>query len=383
MIWDASDANPMHRRIPAEVVSRRAYAKKPPQERDKFFDDVIVDLKAAIVLKPDARPKWLGKACKMVMEGRASSTDLFDIIVSRKFASGLPERVRRKLMSIIMESRGIFSDNQQRYLGSSESPLTSQLPTREVAGDADGEDVGMGKDSSVVEEDMVERHNDSSHNHRTFSEVQQTDRTTQERQEIAEEGAAKWQVAKDEAALRRHRRETEEIVRRQAARREERQRKLAFEEEAAKQQATDEEAAKRRKLEEEADNIFNRALVPQPTTNGGSSRANDDRTCSRSVSAQRSGGSRSISSRTARRRLRSRDKNRRRSWQSSLPPGGVLSGSRAIFMNRDFVEDLPHLPRPPVPGTQVAQSRFGSRSRERSRRRSRRRSKSIKRITDR
>ncbi|CAJ1460233.1 unnamed protein product [Effrenium voratum] len=83
MIWDASDANPMHRRLPAEVVSRRRAEKKPPAPEPKT-DEVTVDLKTAITLKPEARTKWLSKACAMVEQGKAKSTDLYDIVTNRK-----------------------------------------------------------------------------------------------------------------------------------------------------------------------------------------------------------------------------------------------------------------------------------------------------------
>mmetsp|Transcript_83099 Transcript_83099/g.268872 ORF Transcript_83099/g.268872 Transcript_83099/m.268872 type:complete len:227 (-) Transcript_83099:99-779(-) len=145
MIWDASDANPMHRRIPAEVVSRRARA--PPKrvaqpEKEKESEDVIVDLKAAIILKPEARPRWLVKALKMVADSRASSTELYNIIVSRKFASGLPERVGRRLVSIVEDSIDLFSDKQQRYLSSSDCPLMAHLRARaDAVADAEAEEL--------------------------------------------------------------------------------------------------------------------------------------------------------------------------------------------------------------------------------------------------
>lgn len=62
MIWDASDANPMHRRLPAEVVSRRPRKEeKSKVETKEKSDEVVVDLKTAITLKPEARTKWLSK----------------------------------------------------------------------------------------------------------------------------------------------------------------------------------------------------------------------------------------------------------------------------------------------------------------------------------
>mmetsp|Transcript_34129 Transcript_34129/g.98268 ORF Transcript_34129/g.98268 Transcript_34129/m.98268 type:complete len:369 (+) Transcript_34129:146-1252(+) len=368
MIWDASDANPMHRRIPAEVVSRRTRAppKKPaPQKKEEENEDVTVDLKAAIMLKPEARPRWLTKACKMVTDGRASSTELYNIIVSRKFASGLPDRVGRRLVSIVEDSLDLFSDKQQRYLSSSDCPLMAHLrrveeadaPEPEAAADGDRE-MDAADAALAMLGDPVAR----------AGATQRREREERERQQ-AEEGAAKWQAAQDEAALRRQVADAKAHARREAARREEKQRQQDAEEEAAKRQAAAEEAARRRKLEEEADDIFAKALVPQQPPPRA---ASNQRGRSRSVSAQpRSGGSRSISSRTARRRARSGRKNRRPDWQSQ-GGGSSLTGSRALLMNRDYVEDLPHLPRPSSGGPPVAPARFGSRSRSRSRGRFRR-----------
>mmetsp|Transcript_55711 Transcript_55711/g.129748 ORF Transcript_55711/g.129748 Transcript_55711/m.129748 type:complete len:377 (-) Transcript_55711:111-1241(-) len=373
MIWDASDANPMHRRIPAEVVSRRARApprKLVPQERERDNEEVTVDLKAAIMLKPEARPRWLIKACKMVAEGRASSTELYNIIVSRKFASGLPERVGRRLVSIVEDSIDLFSDKQQRYLSSSDCPLMAHLRARDDAllTNADIEEVTMDRDHErdaadaalalVGDPAAVARAS-------ALEALQRREKEERERR-LAEEGAAKWQAAQDEAALRRQVADAKALARREAARREEKKRQQDAEEETAKRQAAEEEAARRRKLEEEADDIFAKALVPQQQPLLRS--AGDGRGRSRSISAQaRSGGSRSISSRTARRRARSRRKNRRPDWQTAMGGGGVLTGSRALLMNRDYVEDLPHLPRPSAAGPPVVSARFASRSRSRHR----------------
>mmetsp|Transcript_38764 Transcript_38764/g.121120 ORF Transcript_38764/g.121120 Transcript_38764/m.121120 type:complete len:372 (+) Transcript_38764:104-1219(+) len=368
MIWDASDANPMHRRIPAEVVSRRARAppKKPaPQEKEREIEEVIVDLKAAIVLKPEARPRWLTKAFKMVAEGRASSTELYNIIVSRKFASGLPERVGRKLVSIVEDSSDVFSDKQQRYLSSSDCPLMSHLRARvdavaEEAG-ADGE-----RYAADAADAALALMGDSVARAGSFETTSRRENEERERRRVAEEGSAKWQAAQDEAALRRQVADAKMVARREAAKREEKQRQQDAEEEAAKRQAAESAAARRRKLEEEADDIFAKALVPQQPLPRGASASRRGR--SRSISAQpRSGGSRSISSRTARRRARSSRKNRRPDWQSNMGSGGVLTGSRALLMNRDYVEDLPHLPRPSTAAPPAAASRFGSRSRSRQR----------------
>jgi len=355
--------------------------KVVPQEKEKESEDVVVDLKAAIMLKPEARPRWLVKACKMVGDNRASSTELYNIIVSRKFASGLPERVGRRLVSIVEEGMDLFSDKQQRYLSSSDCPLMAALRARAdiAAQEADVEDGrgNGGERESEAADAALALMGDSSARaaaeeaqRRREREVLRADRDRQ----VAEQGGAKWQAVQDEAALRRQAADAKASARREAVKREEKQRQQDAEEASAKRQAAEEEAARRRKLEEEADDIFAKALVVQqpPQRSAG----DDHRGRSRSVSPAHSGGSRSISSREARRRNRDRRKNRRPDWQSnSSGGGGVLTGSRALLMNRDYVEDLPHLPRPSSAGPPVGlalrqqalpqqqQQRFSSRSR--------------------
>jgi len=105
------DANPLNRRLPAEVVTRqRRVDKKPVQE--KLTEEVQVDLRTALSLRPDARQKWLSRAFKMAEEGKASKTDLFDILASRKFTTDIHPKVGRKLFATVLENANIFSDKQ-------------------------------------------------------------------------------------------------------------------------------------------------------------------------------------------------------------------------------------------------------------------------------
>jgi len=374
MIWDASDANPMHRRIPAEIVSRRARVPRKllPQEKERENEDVVVDLRAAVALKPETRPRWLSKACKMVSEDRASSTELYNIIVSRKFSSGLPDRVARRLIAVIEESVELFSDKQQRYLLSSDCPLMAQrgvrvdtaLPEEEpedaataeqvrsaaaatATADADAADAALALAGSDTRAHIPsERTTAIDTQHRRERAAREAVRDRRQAEDGAtvkwtnEEGAAKWQVVQDEASLRRQAADARAQAQREAVKREERKRQQDAEEEVSKRRALDAEEARRRKLEQEADDIFNKALVPQQAIVQVDH--TETRRRSRSISGQRS-GSRSISSRTARRRARAPRRGRRPDWRES---GNVLTGSRALLLNRDYVEDLPHLPRP-------------------------------------
>lgn len=310
MIWDASDANPMHRRLPAEVVSRRRNEQKPKTETKEKTDEVTVDLKTAITLKPEARTKWLSKACAMVESGKAKPTDLYDIITNRKFSGGLPDRVGRKLASILKESFSIFSDKQQRYLNSTESPVPMHLAR------SDDEDEDEPPTSTT--------------------RIQVT--------EPSEEPPPTVRYSKE-------------------ANKKEKARPKPVEEPKEDQEAE----AKRRKLEEEADNILG-ALVPGLADSAPPIFSKADANKGRSVSR-----SRSISSRTARRLAREKRKGRDRdgSWRSG---GSGLSGSRALLLNRNYTEDLPHMPRNAAVAANSSyapESRESRRSRSRSRKRRR------------
>lgn len=345
MIWDASDANPLHRRIPAEVVARRARSKKAGD----VAEEVTVDLKAAITLKPEARPKWLSKACSMAAEGKANCTDLYNIIANRKFASGLPRSISKQLGAVVHERLELFSEKQQRFLLSSECPLVVKPDQR------------GGEGNASPEEDDAEEASPSSPQ---SAPIVGSSVVLSLSAPAPPPETSRWQVAEDEATQRRLR-SAEEAAKKELAKKLEKQRRLEAEESEAKRQQEEEEAAKRRKLEEEADSIFMRAFVPQATVAPEEPR----RRSPRSASAKKS-RSRSISSRTARRNLReNKARMKRESWRGDTP--GALSGSRAILLNRDYMEDLPHMPRnlggPAGPGRTSSRSRSRDRSRRRRR----------------
>ncbi|CAE7287923.1 ANK1 [Symbiodinium sp. CCMP2592] len=294
MIWDASDANPMHRRLPAEVVSRRR-AEKKPKAPEATTDEVVVDLKTAITLKPEARTKWLSKACAMVEQGKAKPTDLYDIVTNRKFSGGLPDRVGRKLASIIRDSFSIFSDKQQRYLNSTESPVPMHLAAQE--------------DEEAAEEEAPRRPKRAPREEApataTIPEItlKESDNKAASRKEKPPPPGPVVEAPRPPPAENR------------------------------------EDEARRRKLEEEADNILG-ALVPGLADAAPPIFSKADANRGRSVSGGRSIGSRSISSRTARRRAREQKTRKGRDRDGSWRSGGSgLSGSRALLLNRNYTED--------------------------------------------
>mmetsp|Transcript_7831 Transcript_7831/g.22484 ORF Transcript_7831/g.22484 Transcript_7831/m.22484 type:complete len:360 (+) Transcript_7831:187-1266(+) len=359
MIYDEGDANPLHRRIPGEVVSRRRVAPKRPGP-EKEPDEVVVDLRTAVLLKPEARLKWLTKAVKMVTDGTASSTDLYDIVVNRKFVSGMPERVVRKVSVVIQDSLDLFSDKQQRYLSSNDCPIMSRLTARDIAdlpeegrvGDLE-DDIG-GKPSPPAERRPEPPAAAAAQRSTTSRPLPQA-----QAQALAAAGSSTWTSVKDEWAIRRAEAESKEQSKRDAARRAEKEREQRADEEAADRRAAEAEAERQRKLAEEADALLSDALLAPPVPLMSTSSSNSGRKRARSLSR-----SRSMSSRTARRlarQNRNEKASKRGAWRSELPE--AMSGSRAILMNRNFVEDLPHMPRPNVPGIRGIRNRSRSRGR--------------------
>lgn len=385
MIWDVGDANPLHRRIPGEIVSRRKYlVKKIVAETEP--EEVEVDLKIAVALKPEQRLKWLTKACAQVKEGQASSTDLYDIVVNRKFVAGMPERVVRKISVVVEEALEMFSDKQQRYLSSNESPVLARLVAREPAELPDDHEesirskMAIERDSDGLLDSIQQKVRDSIRKgfggprpqelevssgaaFPTSGAARPTSKSSilppgaGERDPPGDSGKTSgggssadggWSSVKDEWTMRRQEAEAKEQAKREATRRAEKKASILAEEEAARRSAEAAEAERRRKLEEEADALFSQAVAP------GSALALVEAKEKRNRSLSRS---RSISSRTARRMARQNKIDRGPKpmhWKKEASHGRSqeLSGSRAIFMNRDFVEDLPHMPRPMTPGVQ-------------------------------
>jgi len=108
------DANPLNRRLPAEVISRRHKPEKKKQQEEEA--PLETDRGQVLALKPEHRVKWLGKALLKGQEGKVSMTLLYDIIAHTKFSMGASENVGRKMNKIVRANLSHFSQKQQRYL---------------------------------------------------------------------------------------------------------------------------------------------------------------------------------------------------------------------------------------------------------------------------
>jgi len=380
MIWDPSDANPLHRRLPAEITSRRQYAvdKKGPTLKKDVVDDIVVDQKTAISLKPDTRPKWLSKACKMTQAGQASSTELYSIIVHRRFSGGLPERIGKKLGVIVHKNLELFSDKQRRHLTSSEFVLNTLAveaqEEEECAEDEAQEQRRKGIRLSIAEDKAAEKSEAAREQAKVDAKLKEAAGREKlketEGEKLKREKEVEERETQEADRMTRLVEETAKRNRREAVQKQERRNFLVDEADQLSRKAAAEKADQKRKLEEEADALFERALCPAPARE--SERRDRGRGRSRSVSAKR------VSESPPRRKAQ---------WRHGHP--GELTGSRAILLNRNFQEDLPHLARPSrgggggergggrvaVPGLAIAdasRSRSRSRTRERSRRRRRR-----------
>lgn len=164
------DANPLNRRLPAEVVSRR----RPQQvaQVETTDDSVPLDRKVVFLMKPDKRQKWLTKALKQAGEGLVRASDLYDVIASTRFAEDVPYKLGQKMNRAVQQQLDLFSGKQQRYL-STESLLSTKFgkvsaPEPEVEETAnEGTDEGeaavsqmeemMARCRAFVREKMTER----------------------------------------------------------------------------------------------------------------------------------------------------------------------------------------------------------------------------------
>lgn len=328
------DANPLHKRLPAEVVTRRRRPEAKVIE-DKPVDDVRVDLKAAVALKPDSRPKWLAKACKMAEEGRASTTELYNIITSRKFLGGLPSKIGRRLRDVVHENLGLFSDKQQRHLRSEDWALNAKY------GDAKAESLMQVEDGDLDLPLKEDDHDDLMEE--PLREEDKEDRPPErlperlpekppekprsrrlERREPEEALGEKWVAAPaargQEERVLREAAFAEERARRKEKEREEQERWMEVEAEASRRRAQEQQEAKRRQLEDEADSsmMLLESLGQRPST----ARPEPTRGQGDEDGRRRGGLSRSRSVRVrsrSRRRRKSRDRRRRRSASNSRP----------------------------------------------------------------
>jgi len=327
---------------------------RKPEE--KTVDEVRVDLKTALLLKPEARLKWLTKACKMAEEGKASTTELHSIVSSRKFAAGVHPKIGRRMAEIVLENLGIFSDKQQKHLKSDEWVLGNTFGSnQDKAGDADGDDQdrerserSRSRDRSdeydrKVRRASEERHEGSRRREASRRREEPTVQPTRRESDRGRDGGARdehsgrqarepepegWVEApaagRQEDRARREALLAEERARRKAREREDQEKWMSVEAENAKRKALEQQQAKKKQLEEEADSsllaLERMGQVSQPPPeperdrrrDRKASRSRSIRSVSRPRSRNRRGEGRDGSYSVSVKRDRSRGRRRRR-----------------------------------------------------------------------
>lgn len=200
-----ADANPLNKSLPAEVVFRR---KPQAQRAVRPATDVIeVDLKAALANKPEARIRWLEKACELAYGGRASSRDLFDIISNRKFTAGLSHRIGSRILAIANDHSTLFSDRQQRYMQSEEWILNAKYGAdeNEARDEEDRRDGDTSRRTRDTLKDSEEEADESPKNRRRSAEDQIQYRKAREEEELERREALNARLAAGEQERREKR----------------------------------------------------------------------------------------------------------------------------------------------------------------------------------
>lgn len=330
LVPSGEDANPMNRRLPAEVVTRRRPPTKAPKVEEKKDEDVVVELKAAVAIKAEARPKWLTKAFKQAEESKSVVSELYTIVSSQKYAKGLPEKIGRKLLAIIHDNLSAFSEKQQRFLKSKDEEVDAASRMEEMMARCRAfvRENANGFEDRAAEAAAVERKAKGDD-----IEAQAEAADLEKLKLKAEREAA--EKAKKEAQ------ELEEKARLEELERKARQKRLAAQAaEAAERElrrATEEELARKRQLEMEADSSMlflerreqEKAQTPveRRETSGSvakAARGNRGMSRSRSISAR----SKASSAPSRRKKDRSRDRKRRNGESERQKSRKKIDGKR-------------------------------------------------------
>lgn len=372
LLPSGEDANPLHKRLPAEVITRKPRAQVARQE-EKVTDEVRVDLKTAIYLKPDARPKWLSKAFKLSETDSLVATELYNIITSRKFLVGLPQKICRRLRDIVYENCSLFSDKQQRHLKSDEWQLNVRMFSERGGDDLDGELIPIPKDD--LQDELPEVHDEKEKDSDRDRDDRDRDRGEREKEKDDKKDKNKekererererdrerarsskvpdprearsskvldpreetWVAmpasrGQEDRMLRREAEKAEERAKRKARERDDQERWMEVAAEASRKKVQDQHDAKRRKVEDEVDNSL-MLLESMGTPAAPAPQTRSSRVESSSGRDRRRGGlsrSRSIKVRSrSRRRRRSRSRRRRRRSESA-PRGGKVDFADAL-----------------------------------------------------
>lgn len=127
----AEDANPLHRRINAEVVCRRKRVN--PASLDTLGEALVsIDRQFVFGLKAEQKMKWLGLALTQASIGEIEPSDLYPLLSSSRFVEGVTPKVGAKLSRTLAAQLGLFSGKQQKFL-SEKADISTRFGMLEVA----------------------------------------------------------------------------------------------------------------------------------------------------------------------------------------------------------------------------------------------------------
>lgn len=159
------DANPLNRRLPAEVVSRRRTVAKPDKAKEE--PALVVDRAQVLGMKPDHRFKWLLKALQRCQEGKLQASIIYDILTHAKFTSDCHDKVGARMYRAVLAHINFFSQKQRRHLEgdcalarmakkvAERAEKETKRDTKEKEDDDDDEETAAAPSSSAADEMMA------------------------------------------------------------------------------------------------------------------------------------------------------------------------------------------------------------------------------------
>ncbi|CAE7723631.1 nhp2l1 [Symbiodinium sp. CCMP2456] len=135
------DANPMNRRLPAEVVTRKKQTTKKEEKEESSA--LQVDPKQVHGMKPEHRMKWLAKALQKCQEGKAEKTAIYDIMTHAKFSHDCSSKLGAKMYRLVRAHAVLFSQKQQKFLEGGDYPLHKLYKKAVKKGEVEEDEAGV------------------------------------------------------------------------------------------------------------------------------------------------------------------------------------------------------------------------------------------------
>lgn len=149
---DPRDANPMYKRLPAEVVSRRTRVEPTPVEQ---FVPQTIELDQVLQKKAEGRAKWLAKALQQAAEGRLNAQSLYEVVAHTRFIEDLTDKTGKKMYRTLHANLGVFSTKQRKFL-EKESSLARAYAKSAFAGNQKDDAAEGSKGEEAVPDAMEE-----------------------------------------------------------------------------------------------------------------------------------------------------------------------------------------------------------------------------------